>query len=245
MNNFIKTTIQFTVLYLFLATLNLFAQNTGVNVMEGVAENKLISAVLYKDITEIKKILAEGADINQQDGNGYTSLIWACSYSSDENYREKAKLLISEGANVNIGANDGNTALIEAAGNSPEIFDLLLEKGADLNAKKEDGTGAYYNCMIHMLLYGREITDKDMALTELLLSEGADVDEAPVTGDLQGFTPLIFAARENNVKVVEFLIDHGADVNAKNVKGDTPLLLAEKDGNAEIVKILKAKGATD
>ena len=154
-----------------------------------------------------------------------------------------AKLLISEGADVNIQANDGNAAIIESAGNSREIFDLLLDKGADLKVKKEDGTGAYYNCMVHMLLYGREITEKDLELAKLLLTNGAHVDEAPISGELQGFTPLIFAARENNIEVVNFLIEHGADVNAKNVYGDTPLSVAENGKNIKIVEILTANGA--
>lgn len=235
-----KHTIFLAILMTFLSASSLFSQNTGKNVMEGVSENKLISTVLYKDIAEVEKVLAEGVDINQQDGNGYTSLIWACSFSSDENYREKAKLLISEGANVNISTNEGNTALIEAAGNSPEIFDLLLEKGADLNAKKKDGTGAYYNCMIGLVLKGHNTLQ---VVAKHLLSNGANVDEAPVSGDLQGFTPLIFAARGNKIDVVNFLIENGANVNAKNVKEQTPLSLAEKAGNAEIVIILKANGA--
>lgn len=235
MNNFIKTSIRFTVLFLFLATLNLFAQTES--------ENKLISAVLYKDITEIEKVLAEGADINQQDKNGYTAIIWACSYSSDENYREKAKLLISKGADVNIQSNDGNATIIEAAGNSREVFDMLVEKGADLKVKKTDGTGAFYSCMIHMLLYGREIADKDMELAGFLLSKGADADEAPVSGELEGYTPLIFAARENNEEIVKLLIKHGANVNTKNINGDTPLSLAEKGGYTQIMEILKANGA--
>jgi ankyrin repeat protein len=242
---YIRNTILLAILIPFLYTSNLFAQNKGINVMEGVAENKLISAILYKDIAEVEKVLTEGVDINQQDGNGYTSLIWACSFSSDENYREKAKLLISKSSDVKIQANDGNAAIIEAAGNSREIFDMLLDKGAEINVKKEDGTGAYYNCMVHMLLYGKEITDKDIELAQLLLANGANVDEAPVSGDLQGFTPLIFAARGNKIDVVNFLIENGANVNAKNVNDETPLSLAEEAGNTEIVKILKAKGATN
>ncbi|PLW95957.1 MAG: hypothetical protein C0591_10040 [Marinilabiliales bacterium] len=230
-----RTAILLVILISFLYTSNLFAQNTS--------ETPLISATLYKGVDEVEKVLNEGVDINQQDSRGYTALIWACSYSSREAYRETAKLLISEGTDVNIQSNDGNAAIIEAAGNSREIFNLLLDKGADLKVKKEDGTGAYYNCMVHMLLYGREITEKDLELAELLLTYGAHVDEAPISGELQGFTPLIFAARENNIEVVNFLIEHGADVNAKNVYGDTPLSVAENGKNIKIVEILTANGA--
>lgn len=212
-----------------------FAQNTS--------ETPLISAVLYKGVEELKKSLADGEDINQQDAQGYTALIWACSYSSREVYRESAKLLIAEGADVNIQAKDGNTAIIEAAGNSEEVFNLLLEKDADLKARKTDGTGAYYNGMLHMLLYGREISDQDLARLQLLLSNGADVDEAPQSGELQGYTALIFATRENKPEIVRFLIENGANVNAVNADGDTPLSMAKKAENKQIIEMLKAKGA--
>ncbi len=231
MKNKIKIAILVVFQLGFILTPTLFAQST--------TETPLISAVLYKDISEIEKLLAEGVDINQQDKHGYTALIRACSYSSKEKYSDAAKLLILKGADVNIHAKDGNAAVIEAAGNSREIFDLLLEKGADFKVKKEDGTGAYYQCMLGMLFYGRE----GLELADFLLSKGVNVDEAPTSTEIEGYTPLIFAARDNNKEVVNFLIEHGANVSAKNVDGQTPLSLAEKAGNNEIVEILKAHGA--
>jgi len=230
-----KNAFLFAILLSLLCSFNLIAQNT--------TQSPLISAVLYKGVDEVQKLLSEGADINQQDKDGYTALIWACSYSSRDTYRESARLLISKGADVNIQAKDGNAAIIEAAGNSGEIFDLLLDNGADMNVKKEDGTGAYYNCMVHLLLYGREITENDLELVRLLLANGANVDEAPVSGELKGYTPLIFAVRENNLEIVELLIENNANVNIKNIDGDTPLLLAEKRGYDHLLDILIANGA--
>jgi ankyrin repeat protein len=234
-NKLLSKTIFLILAIGFLTTSNLFAQDES--------EDPLRSAVLYKEIDEVRKILNEGAEMNRQDKNGYTPLIHACTYCSNENYREKAKLLIASGADVNIQAHDGNTAIIEAAGNSHEIFNLLLARGADLNAKKEDGTGAYYNCMIHLLLYGRPVTEQDLERVEFLLTSGADVDECPVSGDLEGYTPLMFASRENNEEVVNNLIKHGANVNAKNMEGDSPLSLANKEGHSNIAEILRAHGA--
>ena len=202
-------------------------------------EKSVIHAVLYEGVSEAKEVLDQGGDINEKDKNGYTALIWACSYSTRDMYLESAKLLIDEGADVNIQANDGNTAIIEAAGNSPEIFQMLLVKGADISAKKDDGTGAFYNNMVNMLLMGREITDKMVEVAGYLLDHGSNVDESPVSGELERYTPLLFAVRKNNKEITRFLIEHGADKNYENVDGDTPLSLAEKANNSEIIEILR------
>ena len=235
MNKKIKISVLATVLLAILITPRLFAQTTP--------ETTLISAVLYKGVDEVKKILTEGADINQQDELGYTALIWACSYSSREEYRETAELLIMEGADFSIQAKDGTAAIIESAGNSPELFNLLVENGADITVKKKDGTGAFHNCLATVINYGWTFTDEHMTMINYLLTNGASVDESPVSGDLEGFTPLIYAARDNYLGIAKFLIEHGANVNAKNLHDQTPLSMAEDWSHADMIKLLKAHGA--
>jgi len=211
----------------------------GLSQAQGDNNPSVRYAVLYEGVDAVRQAIEAGADINELDENGYSPLIWACSYSSKEFYRESAKLLIEKGADVTIKANDGTTALIEAANDSREVFDLLLAKGASMDDKKNDGTGCFYECMLGILFYGLPNYD----LAEFLISKGADVDEAPVSGELKGYATLIFAAREGNKEAVKFLLDHGADPNAENEQGDTPLALAEKQGHAEVVAMLKAHGA--
>ena len=203
------------------------------------SEAPLIKAVLNNNISEVEKVLAEGANINQQDEKGYTALIWACMTSSDEKCREIAKLLIDKGADVNIKANNGSTALIEAAANSHEVFKLLLEKGLDINTKRNDGSGAFYQCMLGMIYYDYD----HIKLAEFLLKNGANVDEAPAAGGAKGYTPLIYAARANKPDIAKFLIENNANVNAKNARDQTPLSLAEKAGYTEMVQLLKNNGA--
>ncbi len=230
MNNRKRLSVLFMILVFFMTTPNLFAQNT--------TETPLIKAVLDK-ISEVEKVLAEGADINQQDEKGYTALMWACMTSSDEACLETAKLLIAKGADVNIKAKNGSTALIEAAANSHEIFNLLVAKGADIKAKRTDRSGAFYQCMLGMIYYDYD----HIKMAEFLLENGAFVDEAPVSGGAEGFTPLIYATRSNKPDIAKFLIEHDANVNAKNVRGQTPLSLAEKAGNTEMIELLKTHGA--
>ena len=58
----------------------------------------------------------------------------------------------------------------------------------------------------------------------MLLESNSLVD--PLNGDDE--TPLHLAARNGNPQMVALLMDHGANVHAKNNKGQTPLHLASE-----------------
>lgn len=55
-----------------------------------------------------------------------------------------------------------------------------------------------------------------------LLSAGANVN-AHNTNDHWGTTPLHAAAHANQAAMAKRLLDHGADVNAKDLNGKTPM----------------------
>lgn len=52
------------------------------------------------------------------------------------------------------------------------------------------------------------------------------------TADLQGNTPLHFAARADEDRAIEALIENGANVNAVNQNGTTPLHAASIAGKS-------------
>ena len=54
---------------------------------------------------------------------------------------------------------------------------------------------------------------------------------------------LVFAASNENIKVVEMLLKAGADVNTKGFYSCTPLILASINGHINIVKLLLKAGA--
>jgi hypothetical protein len=60
-----------------------------------------------------------------------------------------------------------------------------------------------------------------------------------------GFTPLMYAAmtERNDPALVQFLIDRGANVNARASSGETALSLARQRGETRIVAALRAAGA--
>lgn len=89
-----------------------------------------ITAAKEGDIDAVEEFLEKGADINMQNKDGSTALMWA----ANEGFEEIVKLLLQKGAAVNIQDNAGNTALMVAASKGfKEILKLLLQKGADVN----------------------------------------------------------------------------------------------------------------
>lgn len=82
------------------------------------------------------------------------------------------------------------------------------------------------------------------AILELLLSAGATVD---LKSREDGCTALMVAANLPRVtgkqKVLNLLIDHGADVDLQNDKGETALMHAALNGSIDVVVLLLRAGA--
>ena len=121
---------------------------------------------------------------------------------------------------------DGNYPLHEASERGhKDMAELLLAKGADVNAKNKYGWTPLHRAAI----WGQ----KEVA--ELLISKGADINAK----DNNGSTPLHDAAH-GGYQVSDLLISKGADVNARDIHGNTPLHHAR---TKEVAELLMSKGA--
>jgi len=75
-------------------------------------------------------------------------------------------------------------------------------------------------------------------IVRALVSRGA-----PVSVSLQGAPAIVVAASENCTATVAFLLERGADVNARADDGTTALIAAAQRGLVAIGEMLIAKGA--
>jgi len=180
-----------------------------------------------RDIVEL--LIQNGADVNAKQKGGYAPLYYAISNKD----LGMVKLLITKGADVNAGP---HPALHSAAqrGRS-DIAELLIQKGASVNAKDKRGYPPLYYA----------ISNKHLDTAKLLIAHGADVN----TKDKQGLTALHSAALGGRKDRAQLLLAHGADVNAKDNRDRTPLhLVLDVDRFKyqlfkDMAEVLIAKGA--
>jgi ankyrin repeat protein len=91
---------------------------------------------------------------------------------------------------------EGEVQLVLALREQPESVKLLIEEGANVNARDYSGQTPLHFAAV----YGR------MASTELLIENGANVNAKDHNGD----TPLAIAVKIGHKEVVKFLRKHGA-----------------------------------
>ncbi len=201
--------------------------------------DKLADAVVAKDTLKILALLKNGIDINARaEANDATVLFLAASY---KDYDDMVDFLIKNGADVNAISKDGRTPLMWAADNSFKATRLLLDAGANVNAfAEQDGMNAVIQATFGIL--SKKITTN---VIDLLLKNGADIDGSLSGKDVSGWTALLFASVNNDYDLVNYLLDHGADVNHTSDEGQTALSLAKQQKNKKIINLLHEHGALD
>lgn len=138
---------------------------------------------------EVLEMLDRGADINAQDTDGRTVLM----YASFNGYSELIRNLLLRGAKVNLVDINGRTALMLAAsGPFADAVKLLLDHNADPNMidKQEHFTALMYAA-----------AEGQLEVVKLLMKYQAD----PKMKDIDGDDAVTFARNNGHMAVVEYL----------------------------------------
>lgn len=183
----------------------------------------------------VKELLAHGANPNTRLNGDWTPLLYTCS----EGNLEIARQLLAADANVNEariynGTTRGPTPLMYAAANMPaEFLERLISKGARVNVTTENGDTAA----------GWAALGGKLQNMKVLLQHGAKINIRAGRPDGYPGWPFIQAISRGDAKLIDFLLTHGADINAGDSHGKTPLMYAVQNSKVNVVKLLIACGA--
>lgn len=156
--------------------------------------------------------------------------------AAKEDNLNKVIELLEEDVDVDYKNDMGRTALFYAAGNyNMDMAALLIEAGANVNEKDKEDVSVLLSVIYPSL------DDEAFDMVTLLIENGAD--KSINVPDEEGYTPLIAAILEDNIKIIELLIANGADVNHTTVRNETALTSSTYYGQKDITKILLQAGA--
>lgn len=143
-----------------------------------------------------------------------------------------------------------------------DMVELLLEKGADINAKEgfkrtplHFAASSGHDEIVRLFIAkGAYLNEKDsfiltpifraaysghQSIVEMLLSVGISIS----TTEKNGVTLLHAAALSGNPELVEMLLDKGIGRNVRNRYGKTPLHFAASRGHKAVINLLFDRGA--
>jgi ankyrin repeat protein len=229
----------------------LLQKNADVNAPQVDGTTALHWAAQADDLETAELLIRAGAKVMQPNQAGATPLLLACINGS----AAMIETLVKAGAGVNAPlTRSGDTALMIASRSGKVgAVKVLLDAGSKVNAREDwGGTTA-------MMWAAAE---RHPAVVKLLIERGADVNarsnfvpsasgrgfegttpSASSPGKPEEFasgslTPLMFAAREDDLESARLLVEAGADVNALGGDGKNALSLAVFDGSYDVASFL-------
>jgi uncharacterized protein len=187
---------------------------------------RLVNAAKDQDAKQVRTLLSAHPDVNTRSEDGSTALLWAAHW----NDLQTGTLLVRAGADANAANDFKMTPLAQACTNgNAEFVDLLLKAGANPNTPIGTGETPLMTCA----------RTGSADAVRMLLVHGADANAKEPN---QNQTAVMWAAAQQHPKVLQILIEAGADLKAHTKAGFTALHFAARVGDMESTRTLLDAG---
>lgn len=146
-----------------------------------------------------------------------------------------ARELLRFGAGPNIADNEGHSPFLDAVRyGSVELASLLIESKADVRQISNYGENALH------LAHAFGLPDLETLLPRILAANGKELVNAQ---DIDGRTPLSYAAQWCSLALARVLLANGADMEIPDSHGWTPLMWSLNRKHNDVTLLLLQHGA--
>ena len=219
------------------AVRSLLRETVDVNATQPDGMTALHWAVHRNDLEMTNLLLGAGADFRITNRTGARPIYLAANNGN----ADLIATLLAAGEDPNaVLTTEGETVLmLTAYTGNPAAVTVLLERGADVNARQFRGQSA--------VMWAA--AEGHSEVVKLLIDRGADLSFSsaastkPERRPAGGMTALLFASRQGKVDAARALLDGGADVNQTGADNTSPLLIAIVNGHYDVASLLIERGA--
>lgn len=244
----------------------LIEKGADINMRNALGLTPMHFSVRFSSTAINELLIARGADIESKSNSQFTPLYLAAGHP---NNLENVKLLIDKGASLNTSADAmGNMPLNYATyAGSPETIELLLDKGADFDTSGTNLRQMVFSAAnrglerlfkVIVSKYGHDLFKNEadnnslmrsataggsVEIVKTLLEKNIPINVKP---NVNGWTPLHYAASRDKQSMVDLLVKNGADINIRTNDGRTAYNLAEENGHKDALDlIIKLGGSSE
>lgn len=189
------------------------------NLSDSKGVTLLMNAAKAGNAWEVRNLISSGADINRQDKDGWTALMYAVRYQENDSIVES---LINEGANIKLKNKYNVSALSLAAtyNGNPNILKQLLSFYSP--SDKE-----IMQAFIMMLSDNLSSEYSKAAKAQAFIEKSV-----PLNSFYNGKTPLMYAAQySSSTEVIKKLLEYGASASIRAADGKTAFDYAKQNSS--------------